>query len=376
VRWFSLLGPLAPASFESRTMISAPPTTTETPPVERTSMRALKRLALAGAGGWGRNIARSLKRLRGGTFDALCDTDPNALAGLGEIGTETRRIGDFEAAVADPSIDAFVIATPPQTHHRLASLALRAGKDVLVEKPLALRPEDATDLVRLARERGRILMVGHLLIYHPAVSRLREILNQGELGEIQYLYSQRVNLGVIRTHENSLWSLAPHDVAVAIDLLGELPVQVTAQGAAYLRPGIEDVAFVQLLFPSGRIAAIHVSWLDPHKKRTLTVVGTRKMAVFDDMEPTEKLRIYDHGVQEADYLPYGEALTLRFGDIVIPKIDTAEPLVLECQHFVDRLHDRGRPRSDGEAGLEVVRVLAAASQSLRSGGAPVDPREV
>jgi predicted dehydrogenase len=344
--------------------------------IARTSMRAIKRLALAGAGGWGRNIARSLQRLRGGSFDTVCDTDPNALAGLGEIGTKTRRISDFEAAVADPSIDAFVIATPPQTHHHLASLALRAGKDVLVEKPLALRTEDATDLVRLAGDRGRILMVGHLLVYHPAVNRLREILNQGELGEIQYLYSQRVNLGVIRTRENSLWSLAPHDVAVAIDLLGELPMQVTAQGAAYLRPGVEDVAFVQLLFPSGRIAAIHVSWLDPHKERTLTLVGTRKMAVFDDMEPTEKLRIYDHGVHEADYLPYGEALTLRFGDIVIPKIDAAEPLVLECQHFVDRLHDRGRPRSDGEAGLEVVRVLAAASRSLRSGGAPVDPRKV
>ena len=330
-----------------------------------------KRLALAGAGGWGRNIARSLKKLKRAEFYAVCDTDPRTLAALDDLGADTRRVDEFELLLRDPSVDGVIVATPPPTHHALASAALRAGKDLLVEKPLALRPADAEDLVRLAEREGRVLMVGHLLLYHPAVVKLREIIRNDDLGETYYLYSQRLNLGVIRTEENSLWSLAPHDVAVAIDLLAEVPSQVTAQGAAYLRPSIQDVTFVQLFFPSGRMAALHVSWLDPHKERKLTVVGSRKMAVFDDMEPTEKLRIYDRGVDRPEYLPYGDALTLRFGDIVIPKIETAEPLVLECQHFVDRMHDRARPWSDGQNGLDVVRVLAAASESLRRGGEPV-----
>jgi len=330
-----------------------------------------KRLALAGAGGWGRNIARSLGKLRDAVFYAVCDTDRKAIGAVVGASPSTRGVADFDALVTDPAVDAVVIATPPDTHHRLALDAMRRDKDVLVEKPLALQPDEAAELVRVAHERSRVLMVGHLLVYHPAVDLLRDLVRHGELGDLHYLYSQRVNLGVIRTHENALWSLAPHDVAVAIDLLGETPRSVTAQAAAYVRPGVEDVAFMQLRFPSGRMAAIHVSWLDPHKDRKLTLVGSRKMAVFDDMEPTEKVRIYDRGVERPDYLPYGEALTLRFGDIVIPSVAAAEPLTIECQHFVDRLHDRGRPRSDGDSGLQVVRALAAASESLRSGGTPV-----
>jgi predicted dehydrogenase len=339
-------------------------------------MREPKRLALAGAGGWGRNIARSLGKLRDAVFDAVCDTDPAARSAVIAASPGTRGVDDFAQLIADPAIDALIIATPPRTHHGLALEALRGGKDVLVEKPLTLDPRDADELVRMARERSRVLMVGHLLVYHPAVELLRDLVARGELGDLHYLYSQRVNFGVIRTHENSLWSLAPHDVAVAIDLLGELPQAVTAQGAAYVHGGIEDVAFLQLRFPSGRMAAIHVSWLDPHKERKLTLVGSRKMAVFDDMEPTEKVRVYDRGIERPDYLPFGEALTLRFGDIVIPTVAAAEPLALECQHFVDRLHDRRRPRSDGESGAQVIRALAAASESLRRGGTPVSPAEV
>lgn len=330
-----------------------------------------KRLVLAGAGGWGRNIARSLRTLDRSEFYALCDSDPRILAGFDDLGPDTKRVGEFGVLLEDPQVDAILVATPPQTHAALATAALRAGKDVFVEKPLALRVEDAEELVRLAERERRVLMVGHLLLYHPAVVKLRELIRSGELGETYYLYSQRLNLGVIRADESSLWSLAPHDVALAIDLFGEVPSQVTAQGAAYLQTDIPDVSFAQLRFPSGRLAALHVSWLDPHKERTLTVVGSRKMAVFDDMEPTEKLRIYDRGVNRPDYLSYGEVLTLRFGDIWIPKVEAAEPLVRECQHFVDRLHDRARPWSDGRNGLDVVRVLAAASESLRRGGEPV-----
>ena len=333
-----------------------------------------KRLALAGVGGWGRNVARSLCRLRGGELVAVCDSDRAALARLDGPPADIRRTGAFEEIVGDPSIDAVVVATPPDTHHRLARAALEAGKDVLVEKPLAVKPGDAADLLRVAEERGRILMVGHLLLYHPAIHRLETLLETGDLGDVRYLYTQRVNLGVVRSTENALWSLAPHDVALALALLREPPERVTAQGAAYLRPGVEDVVFTQLFFPSGRMASLHVSWLDPHKERRLTVVGSRRMAVFDDMEATEKLRIYDHGVDVPDYLPFGDALALRFGDVWIPSLDRGEPLVLECQHFVDRLHDRQPPRSDGRSGLEVVRVLAAANESLRNGGAPVSVR--
>jgi len=334
-------------------------------------MPEAKRLGLAGVGGWGRNVARSLVKLRGGVLAAVCDSDARALAALDDVPPSARRVADFAELVVDSAIDALLIATPPETHHALASAALRAGKDVFVEKPLTVRPDDAEDLVRLASEKGRILMVGHLLVYHPAIDLLREIVRTGDLGDVHYLYSQRVNLGVIRARENALWSLAPHDVAVAVDLLGEAPATVTAQGASYIRPSVEDVAFVQMHFPSGRMAAVHVSWLDPHKERKLTIVGSRKMAVFDDMEPTEKVRIYDRRVERPDYLPYGDALTLRFGDVLIPTVASGEPLRIECQHFVDRLHDRAQPRSDGESGAAVVRVLSAAAESLRRGGEPV-----
>lgn len=330
-----------------------------------------KRLALVGAGGWGRNIARSLRKVRHVLFHAVCDPQAETLARLEDVGPETRRIADFDRLLADPALDAVIVATPPDTHGALAAAALRAGKDVLVEKPLALRVDDATELVRLAAAKTRVLMVGHLLLYHPAIEKLRQLLEAGELGAIHYFTSQRLNLGVIRSRENALWSLAPHDVSVILHLAGELPATITAQGAAYVRPGVEDVAFLQLSFPSGRMAAVHVSWLDPHKERRLTVVGDRKMAVFDDMQPTEKLRIYDRGVDRPDYLPYGDALTLRFGDIVIPKIDAVEPLVAECQHFVDRCHDRKKPLAHGESGVDVVRVLTAAAESLRRRGEPV-----
>lgn len=328
-----------------------------------------KRLALVGVGGWGRNIARTLSRVRGAVFYALCDFDSSAVAAAHDIDRQTRRVAQFGDVANDPEVDAVIIATPTETHYRLAAEAIQAGKDVFVEKPFTLRIDEAQELVSLADRHNRTLMVGHLLVYHPALEKLRAILKGGELGEIRYLYSQRLNLGVIRTAENALWSLAPHDVAVVMDLLEEVPGTVTAQGAAYVREGIEDVVFLQLHFQSGRMAAIHVSWLDPHKERKLTIVGTKKMAVFDDMEPTEKLRIYDRGVNRPDYASYAEALTLRFGDILIPKVDSAEPLLRECQHFVDRLHDRAAPRSDGRSGLQVVRVLAAASESLRRGGA-------
>jgi len=227
--------------------------------------------------------------------------------------------------------------------------------------------------VELAQREGNVLMVGHIMEYHPAALKLKELIDSGELGKIYYLYSTRVNLGKVREIENALWSFAPHDVSIILYLLDEEPVRVTANGMAYLREGIEDVAFSTLYFADGMLAHIHVSWLDPHKIRKVTVVGQKKMAVFDDMESAEKIRIYDKGVDtHKDYASYGEYLSLRHGDILIPKLDLVEPLKAECAHFLQCVENRSTPKSDGRDGLRVLRVLAAAQRSLENGGTPIE----
>jgi predicted dehydrogenase len=238
---------------------------------------------------------------------------------------------------------------------------------------MCLRIEDAADLVTTAARQQRLLMVGHLLEYHPAVEFLKDSIDTGRLGEVRYVYSQRLNLGQVRHDENALWSLGPHDIAVANYLLGERPMEVCAAGQSYLQSGIQDVVFLTIKYPSDKLAHIHVSWLDPHKTRKLTVVGSRQMAVFDDMEPAEKVRLYDKG---ADLSSPGAhdpaaAITLRFGDICIPRIPAGEPLLAECQHFVDSIREQRTPRSDGVDGLQVVQVLEAAQRSLWEGGRPV-----
>jgi predicted dehydrogenase len=258
------------------------------------------------------------------------------------------------------------------SHYPLARTLLEAGKDVYVEKPLALEVAHAEHLVRLAAQRQRVLMVGHLLLYHPAVRYLKDLAARGELGDLHYIYSQRVNLGKVRRDENALWSFAPHDLSVILHLFEAEPLDVVARGSAFLQRGVEDVVFVDLRFPDGRLAHVHVSWLDPHKLRRFTVVGSQKMVVFDDMEASEKIRIYDKGVDRAGrVVSYGEALSVRSGDILIPKIGLQEPLRLECQHFLDCVRERRAPLTDGAHGLAVVRVLAAAQASLDAGGAPV-----
>jgi predicted dehydrogenase len=243
-----------------------------------------------------------------------------------------------------------------------------------VEKPLALDEQEAEELVRMAAQHKRKLMVGHLLLYHPALLRVKELCDRGELGDIYYLYSQRLNLGIIRSNENAWWSLAPHDVAVALWLCGGRPLSVSASGATYLQRGkeIEDVVFATLRFSDGRVAQIHVSWLDPHKIRKLTVVGSKKMLVFDDTESDEKLRIYDKGAApRPGYSSYEEGVAVRSGDIVIPTVTMKEPLAVECAELRDCILEDRQPLSSGELGADVVRVLAAGERSLRSGGAVV-----
>jgi len=272
----------------------------------------------------------------------------------------------------DKKIGAVVIATPTPTHFDLAKMALKAEKHVLVEKPLTLDYERAQELVDLARSCGRIIMVGHLLEYHPAVTEMKKRISRNELGEVWYIYSERLNLGKVRTMENALWCLAPHDVSAVLYLLDLTPMEVSAQGESFLQKEkrVEDVVFINIRFKQGVLAHIHVSWLDPHKVRKMTLVGSKKMMVFDDMESRDKLKIFNKGVIK-NSLDDGVEFNIRYGDVYIPKIEWAEPLRLECLHFVECVKENKIPRSGGEDGLRVVRLLEAAQESLDKGGIPV-----
>jgi predicted dehydrogenase len=269
-------------------------------------------------------------------------------------------------------VDAVVVAATARTHADLALAAVRAGKPVLVEKPLALTVGQAERVAEASVTHGVPVLVGHLLVFHPVVERLAAMIEQGQLGEIYYLYSQRVNLGQVRPDENALWSFGPHDISVALHLMGESPVSVSARGHSYLQRGIEDVVFLIMRFRSGVLAHAHLSWLDPHKERRVTVVGSRQMAVFDDMAAREKLRVYDKGVDRPpEYGSYGESLAIREGDIWIPKLSNAEPLALELAHFLRVARGEPVTRADVHDGVRVVRVLEAASRSLAADGAPI-----
>ncbi len=332
-------------------------------------------VAVVGTGDWGANLVRNFAALPGARLVAVSDTDAQRLARTAAQHPGVRALADPAELAGLDEVRAAVVSASAVSHYPLARALLQAGKDVFVEKPLALEVGHAEELVRLARERGRILMVGHLLLYHPAVRYLKGLVERGELGDLYYIYSQRVNLGKVRRDENALWSFAPHDLSVILHLLGAEPLDVVARGSAFLQGEVEDVVFVDLRFSNGRMAHVHVSWLDPHKLRKFTVVGSRKMVVFDDMEASEKVRIYDKGVDRAgQVVSYGDALTVRSGDILIPRISLQEPLRLECQHFVECVRERKAPLTDGESGLQVVRVLAAAQASLDHGGAPAPVR--
>jgi len=330
------------------------------------------RLAIVGLGYWGPNLLRNFDQLRDCEVMFCCDLNDANLRSVKEQYPYVQITKDYDALVANQKIDAIAIATSAVTHFSLAKKALLSNKHVFVEKPLTMNLEQAVFLVEMASIVDRKLMVGHLMEYHPAIEKLKEIIQSGELGEIYYLYSQRVNLGKIRKDENALWSFAPHDLSIIMYLLDMEPESVSARGQAYLQEGIEDVAFVNLQFPNKIMAQIQLSWLDPHKIRKTTVVGSKKMAVFDDMEATEMLKIYDKGVLNAQFASFGEALSLRFGDISIPYIKMTEPLKLECQHFLDCILNNQTPRSDGRDGLRVVKVLQAAQESLDKSGMPVD----
>jgi predicted dehydrogenase len=325
-----------------------------------------------GLGYWGPNVLRCFAQQAECDIVCCCDSDEERLAALRRAYPQIALTTSYADVLRRPDIQAVVLTTPAGTHHRLALAALEAGKDVFVEKPLATLLDEGEALVKAAERGGRILFVGHLLIYHPGVAYLRGCLDRGDLGDVLYLYASRVNLGQVRFEESALWSLAPHDISMILHLLGEDPVEVLAAGQSYLREGVEDVVFVTLRFPGRTLAHIHVSWLDPHKVRKLTVVGSRTMAVFDDMEAAEKIRLYDKGVDPRGAgNPPGDFLAVRSGDIRIPKISSQEPLAVECRHFLECVRTRRQPITDGRNGLRVLRVLDAAQASLRGGGRAV-----
>ena len=320
-------------------------------------------VGVVGLGYWGPNLARNFDRLPGAALRWICDATEEARARWSPQFPDARVGADLSELLDDPALDAVAVATDVPSHAQIAVRVLESGKHCFVEKPLAQSVAEAERVVAAAEASGRILMVGHLLEYHPGVEKLKEIADSGELGEIHYLYSNRLNLGKLRADENALWSLGAHDVSVVLRLAGdEEPEEISAVGESYMRPGVEDVVFCYLRFPSGLAAHLHLSWLDPHKERRFTIVGSKRMATFDDMEIERKLTVYDKGFDQ-DFSSYGEYIA-RSGDIWSPRISNEEPLRIECRHFAECVRDGARPRSDAESGLRVVRVLEALQRSL------------
>ncbi|MGN6867951.1 MAG: Gfo/Idh/MocA family protein [Solirubrobacteraceae bacterium] len=321
------------------------------------------RIAVAGLGYWGPNLARNFAAIDGCELAWCCDPSDSVRARLAGQFPQARFTGDLDEVLADPTLDAVALATPVPSHAEYAVRALEAGKHCFVEKPLAQSVADAERVVAAAGAAGRVLMVGHLLEYHPGVQRLKQLVDSGELGDrIYYIYGNRLNLGKLRADENALWSLGAHDVSVVLYLANEEPSEVVAHGESYVQDGVEDVVFCFLRFPSGVSAHLHLSWLDPHKERRFTVVGSRRMATFDDMAREGKLQVFDKGFDEGSR-GYGEYIT-RTGDIFSPSIPNLEPLRVECEHFVECVRSGRTPRSDGMSGLRVVRVLEELQRSL------------
>jgi predicted dehydrogenase len=319
-------------------------------------------IAVAGLGQWGKNLVRNFDELA--HLRWLCDTAPDRRTEFAARYPNARVTGDFDELLADDSLAAVVVATPVPTHYELARRALEADKHVFVEKPPAMRGAEMEELCDLAEEHGRVLMPGHLLLYHPGVRKLKELVDADELGDVLCIYGNRQNLGTIRTNENALWSLGVHDLSVLLYLVDEEPSELWAHGNAFLNPGVEDVVFCYLRFPSGKIAHMHLSWLDPHKIRRITVVGRDKMAVFDDMELERKVTVYDKAPEQPTRT-HGEWQT-RTGDIYSPKIPNTEPLRLECEHFLRLVAGEGDPLRAARDGAVVVRALEQLQASLEA----------
>jgi predicted dehydrogenase len=352
---------------DTRTGVQAAPGALQTDGAgAETRARRLK-IGVIGCGYWGPKLLRNFHSLPTTEVTAMADLNPRVLAETQRQFRDVSATLDHREVLAS-DVDAVVVATPVSTHFALAAEALAMGKHVLVEKPLARSSDEARRLVALAKQHDRILMVGHTFEYNPAVEMLKHIVESGEIGKVHYVTTTRTNLGLFQKDINVLWDLAPHDLSILLYVLGQRPLRVSASGSACVQPGIHDVARMTVDFESGVQAHIHVSWLDPCKVRRVTVVGTRKMVVFDDIEAQEKIKIYDKGVDVPERTTdYGEFhLSYRYGGITIPRVPLQEPLALECAHFADSILRNQEPRSSGWSGLRVVQVLESADRSLQN----------
>ncbi len=319
-----------------------------------------------GCGYWGPNLIRNFQQLAGSEVKRVADLDSDRLEHMKRLYPSVKTTTNYHDIITDPEIDIVAVATPVQTHYRFASEALSAGKHVFVEKPIAASVSESRELIELAEKNQQKLMVGHTFLYTGAVRKMKEVIDSGELGKIYYISTQRLNLGLFQNDINVIWDLAPHDISIILYLLGKEPLSVSAHGTSHINPLIEDVAVVTLRFPEDLMAIIHVSWLDPDKIRRITVVGSKKMMVYDDVQPTEKIKIYDKGVEKPrHYDTFAEFhYSYKYGDIVIPNINGAEPLQTELKHFIDCIVNDEEPLSNGKNGLDVVKILEATQKSL------------
>lgn len=331
------------------------------------------RIGAIGCGYWGPNLIRNFVEISGAQVVAIADLQQESLNRMLErfpqIGTATRDYRDL----FEMDLDAVVIATPPHTHHAIAVDCMRHGLHVLVEKPITLDSTEAKDLIRVSEETGRILMVGHTFEYNPAVRALKKMITDGEIGQIYYIDAVRASLGLFQTRANVIWDLAPHDISILRYLLDGDPVSVSARGSACVQDGIEDIAYTTMVFPENVLAHIRTSWLDPAKTRRITVVGSKKMVIYDDVESLEKLKVYDKGVKAIRRTDtFGEfSFAYHYGDVVIPYVRFEEPLRVQSQHFLECIREGKQPQTDGLNGLRVVEVVEAAQQSMKRGGEPV-----
>ncbi len=331
-------------------------------------------VAVVGCGYWGPNLIRNFGSLADCRMKAVCDTDPKRLSHMKQLYPSVETTQDFDALVGDRKIDAIVVATPVFLHHRMAKKSLEAGKHTMIEKPMAPSSAECHELVQLAADRKLTLMVGHTFIYSTPVRRIKEIIDSGDIGRVQYISSRRLNLGLFQKDINVTWDLAPHDISIILYFLGKTPTSVNCQGKANVNKGIEDVTNLSLNFSSGGFATVHSSWLDPNKVREMIIVGSKRMIVYDDNEPLEKIKIYDKRVETPPhYDTFAEFhYSYHYGDAYIPYLKQAEPLKTECQHFLDCIAKGTRPETSGVDGLHVVQILEAASKSLKNHGNKVE----
>ncbi len=336
-------------------------------------MKEMIKVGVVGCGYWGPNLIRNLRQSPDCHLKLICDASEKRLSHMRRLHPGIETTTRFEQVINDAEIDAVVIATPVRLHYEMARACLAAGKHVFIEKPMARTEAEAEELVAFAEHQGLVLMVGHTFLFSPAVRRMKEIIDAGDIGEVQYISARRLNLGLFQKDINVAWDLAPHDISIILHLLDEQPVSVSCQGSSHVTRGIEDVTMMYLTFPKNRCAFVHNSWLDPKKVRQMTVVGSQRMIVYDDTEPLEKLKIYDARVEvPPHYDTFAEfTYSYHYGDAYVPYIKQDEPLKLECQHFLECIREECTPITNGRLGLEVVRILEASSNSLRQQGSAV-----